>query len=78
MDAWTAAWLVVLGVLVALLVAPRPAALAAAAGVAVAAGWLLHGLGFWGYALTALGAAAAAAFAGRVERALSSTWRSSG
>ena len=78
MDAVTAAWLVLVGLLVALLVRARPFPALAAVAVALLVGWPLAERGFWGKAAVALAAAGAAAFAGRGERAISSSWTSSG
>lgn len=69
MDAATAAWLVVAGLLVALLVRPGVLAAVAAVVVALLLGWPLADHGFWGIAAVTLAAAGAAAFAGRAERA---------
>jgi hypothetical protein len=78
LDGWTLAWLLVLGALVALLVAPRPFPAAASVAAAVLVGWLLHGFGFWGYALAAAAAAGACVFAERLRGASRFAWKSSG
>ena len=62
-------WLAVLGTLVAALVRLAPLPLAAGAGAAVLAGWLVDGWGFWGYALAAAAAALSARLAAAAARA---------
>ena len=71
MDAATAAWLVLVGVLVGWLVRARPLPIVAAVAAALLVGWPLAEHGFWGKAAVTLAAAGAAAFAARAERASS-------